>query len=1201
MRAKKICIDESTKRIRSFALSSMNYRFAAGLEHFAFLTPSSFDTHARLQYDYHFKFLLVGDTEVGKHELVRHFSCNTVDFNETGSVNLTVQFYTKTLNLSVWVYDPMVFRHMCYRPFRETVVVIICFDLSDRRTFENLHNWYHEIQRYSAEMPRILIIGTKSELQHDVTTKEVTEACNSINSMYSAYVDEEVFYIETSSHKSYNVDLPFLIATNLAIKAKLSTPVPSVVPKPTPNPVMSLLSVAKQSLVEAVGRGDVSSNESFNVYKKSAKTMRIQLKNITAACERKLDERLQYASNYLGAEHMIDAFGSYATELGLSHECEVLGSALRTYSDIQRQLLNLRKTLDSELREQVVKPLNQFVDVDVKKMRNTKTQYYHIRKSYDSLRSKMRDLEAERKPDPNKLFLGHQETAAVGAEFYNIQTKTLSELEDCNMRRDFDVLSNIRQLLLLQSEYHRKSFALFKEQEAFIQHLQQAAEQAKIVYQDAKNKREEQTQLYLKDRYQHKYDVLVDLLSAPNLLVVSGLIDILPQQKADEVMVSVVRILDYNNSALPLVEAEISRQVQETTEPGTIFRGNTTATKLMTAFTKMIGKDYIISTLKPSLQYVIDYPDDYEIDPAKISSTESLETNIANLVQVTNNFFDHIIGSTARCPMPIRVICRHLRNEVSRKFDSRAGVIAVSGMMFLRFFCPNILAPTALGILPAAPPHATLRTLLLITKTMQNLVNYAELNSKEGFMAAMDDFIMDKRPAISAWYDQLTEIPQDWVKKYTPCASLTDLYSNDFPLVEDACRTNYKKLGKDLSEDKSTVTKLCQVLAHLEQCTTLEHSTASLDSSQGRQTALTSALSPTGTPAASPAPTPSSSPTLPDRGADATTVSTSASSSTGFTGNTSISTPSTSPASMKSSDTEEVPVEPSTSPHTTRALCTSPTTTSTTSSPTTVPSTTSHIIKRPPHLISGTTNTSSTKSPSESPNTSTTIPRPIGSTNSSNAATSVTANSPKTAATATSNATATANSNSNATANAPASAVTETGTATSTSTLATTTVPFSHRRIVSMTMPARPVPIPSPRHPGTSNMNSSGPLRPSSPPPTSTSASAFSISSPPVRPIPLIPKPSSSTEPSQGSVSLATTTEHSTSSQSLKRAQQPPQTQSQAASESQPTQTSSRPLPNPQRDQNLGKSDPTTISGTGTPRLVKTTMLHPSPSTPRKT
>ncbi|KAH3745107.1 gtpase-activator protein for Ras family gtpase [Pelomyxa schiedti] len=614
--------------------------------------------------------------------------------------------------------------------------------------------------------------------------------------------------------------------------------------------------------------------------------MRVQLKNITAACEKKLDEKLHcnIKCNIMGTDHVADAFAAYAYDLNSSGEGEVLGNALLVYSDLQRQLLSFRKSLETDLREQVVKPLNQFVDVDIKKMCTTKSQYHHVRKTYDAMRTKLRDLEFEKKTDLGRMFSLHQEAAATGTEFFNIQTKTLQELEDVNLRRDIDVVSHIRNLLSVQSDYYRKCFNLFREKEVLIQQLQQYSEQAKLTYQESKSKREEQMQNIYRETHLHKYDTLVELLASPNLIIVSGLIEVLQQAKADEVVVSIVRILDYYNCALPLVESEISRQVQETQEPSTIFRGNTTATKLMTAFTKMIGRDYIINTLKPSLQYVVDNPEDYEIDPTKVTEADNLQLNISNLLQITENFIDHIIGSTDRCPLPLRVICRHLRSEVSRKFDARAGVIAVSGMMFLRFFCPNILAPVSMGILSSPPSAQTMRVLMLITKTMQNLVNYAEFSPKEGYMSVMDEFVKKKRPIVIAWYDELTDVPPDWVQMYTPCASLQDLFTNDFPLVEEVCRAHYKKLAKDLGDDKVTQAKMCQVLAHLEQCIGSEQKVTappisttpssenvahflpgSLRSSMTTNAATTPSPSttPTPTPTTTPTPTPTSSPIIP--------------------------------------------------------------------------------------------------------------------------------------------------------------------------------------------------------------------------------------------------------------------------------------------------------------------------------------------------
>jgi ABC-type multidrug transport system permease subunit len=40
----------------------------------------------------------------------------------------------------------------------------------------------------------------------------------------------------------------------------------------------------------------------------------------------------------------------------------------------------------------------------------------------------------------------------------------------------------------------------------------------------------------------------------------------------------------------------------------TLFRGNSTATKLMTAFTRLTGRPYLVSTMQPLLQHIIADP-----------------------------------------------------------------------------------------------------------------------------------------------------------------------------------------------------------------------------------------------------------------------------------------------------------------------------------------------------------------------------------------------------------------------------------------------------------------------------------------------------------------------------------------------------------------------------------------------------------------
>ena len=80
----------------------------------------------------------------------------------------------------------------------------------------------------------------------------------------------------------------------------------------------------------------------------------------------------------------------------------------------------------------------------------------------------------------------------------------------------------------------------------------------------------------------------------------------------------------------------------------------------------------------------------------------------------------------------------------------------VGGFIFLRFFCPAILSPDS-----TSPPLLTKvdqnlrRTLILISKSLQNLANGLDFGNKEPFMQDMNAFINDNKATVEGFFDNL--------------------------------------------------------------------------------------------------------------------------------------------------------------------------------------------------------------------------------------------------------------------------------------------------------------------------------------------------------------------------------------------------------------------------------------------------------------
>lgn len=62
----------------------------------------------------------------------------------------------------------------------------------------------------------------------------------------------------------------------------------------------------------------------------------------------------------------------------------------------------------------------------------------------------------------------------------------------------------------------------------------------------------------------------------------------------DEILRTIIKILDAHSKTMPIIRQSITNEVASTQNPATLFRGNSTATKLMSAYTKMTGMHYFL-------------------------------------------------------------------------------------------------------------------------------------------------------------------------------------------------------------------------------------------------------------------------------------------------------------------------------------------------------------------------------------------------------------------------------------------------------------------------------------------------------------------------------------------------------------------------------------------------------------------------------
>jgi len=215
------------------------------------------------------------------------------------------------------------------------------------------------------------------------------------------------------------------------------------------------------------------------------------------------------------------------------------------------------------------------------------------------------------------------------------------------------------------------------------------------------------------------------------------------------------------------VKIIIEKEIKETTNPSVIFRDDTIATKCVDSYMNIVGNEYLKYVLQNSINEIINSKKSCELDPTRLDPKlkdkmqKVISRNMKHLTKYVTMILENINNSLNRCPVSFRYIFEHIKKNISRNFPENELVHyrGPSGFIFLRFFCPAILAPNRYGITYGRPePHSS-RNLLLAAKVIQNIANFQPFDKKEAYLGCVGDFISSKFPFMKDYLDNLCISP----------------------------------------------------------------------------------------------------------------------------------------------------------------------------------------------------------------------------------------------------------------------------------------------------------------------------------------------------------------------------------------------------------------------------------------------------------
>lgn len=120
-------------------------------------------------FDSIYKLLLVGDSGVGKSCLLLRFVEDK--FNPSFITTIGIDFKIRTIEvdgakikLQVWdTAGQERFRTITTAYYRGASGIIIVYDVTDERTFENVRNWYQAVNQHASEDAQLFLVGNKND------------------------------------------------------------------------------------------------------------------------------------------------------------------------------------------------------------------------------------------------------------------------------------------------------------------------------------------------------------------------------------------------------------------------------------------------------------------------------------------------------------------------------------------------------------------------------------------------------------------------------------------------------------------------------------------------------------------------------------------------------------------------------------------------------------------------------------------------------------------------------------------------------------------------------------------------------------------------------------------------------------------------------------------------------------------------------
>ena len=149
-------------------------------------------SNSKFEYTYSVKFIIVGDSSVGKSNILLRFSRNV--FDPGHQATLGIEFANKHLQYNntdylVQVWDTAGqenFRSVTRAYYKASAVAMVVYDISSEESFQHIQTWIKDCQDLAPKTVQLVLVGNKSDLeeQRAIQTERGEELAKRYNMLF---------------------------------------------------------------------------------------------------------------------------------------------------------------------------------------------------------------------------------------------------------------------------------------------------------------------------------------------------------------------------------------------------------------------------------------------------------------------------------------------------------------------------------------------------------------------------------------------------------------------------------------------------------------------------------------------------------------------------------------------------------------------------------------------------------------------------------------------------------------------------------------------------------------------------------------------------------------------------------------------------------------------------------------------------------